>query len=124
MYHDIYIKKRLADIIEPHAGILERRFSNGMTKVSGSHIVNAVPCPFCKAHLFAGCSDCPLHVEFGKLDVDGCEDSTIDNVGCKRVIRKLWGNFTFGDYPAMTVRTQKFNLQLQEINGFVNNLLR
>lgn len=117
MYKDRSLERELADIISPQAEVIANRYSNKGYRV-GSKVVNNVPCPYCEAYLANNCKGCPLDQSFGQDDSVGYDGS-----GCKVVIQKLWGDFTFGDYASKIVRAKEFNPQLQQINEFVNGLI-
>lgn len=117
MYRDRRLETRLADIIEPVVDVMAKRFSNNGYNV-GSRVVNPVPCPFCTTYLQNNCRGCPLDEEFGQQDGIGYDGS-----GCKVVIRRLWGDFTFGDYPDKIIRTRGFNPQLEQMHNFAMSII-
>lgn len=118
MARDKLVGRVVADIIAPDAAQFAQRYSNIFHFKKGSRFVNMTACPLCARHLRGqSCGDCPMDLEFGIGHV------LYGEAGCKVAIKRLWGPFTFGDFPSAIVRAEPFNGQLERINRFVRTVM-
>ena len=107
---------QVARVIYPKLSNLIARYNNRRLVKRGSRYVNTTPCPYCSVFLQNNndCRGCPLDERFG---IDGTNIS-----GCKVALVKLFGSFTFKDYPQLIVTSTPFNPQIERMNRWFRKI--
>lgn len=116
----IQIERVGADILRPYSEQFIRRYGNHYDTMRGTRYVNMTPCPLCAKYLKGqDCGACPMDEVFGVS-----YKTNMDMSGCKIFIRDMWGPIQFGDFPNFTVRSERFNPQLQTMNNWFRKTFR